>query len=233
MSQPLVGERPLEAALVFDDQPLLEERVGRCVPQAEDLVHSYDTGVRAFGQQRGRHLTGGLAPHHARVSARGRQRRRHEPEVRGKRLDHADERERFIDLALTHEPRHDQQRRGFGDIDRVGPRKDGAVYVSTLPGGPESPALGARGAVYRVDRHGNARPYVPGLVSPTGIAFDQRGTLYVASLFGEGVLKVAHRSSTPTVVLPAPLAADVDVDGRLLYATTDALGSGALVKARR
>ena len=30
--------------------------------------------------------------------------------------------------------------------------KDGWLYVSTLPGGPEDPSLGARGRVYRVTR---------------------------------------------------------------------------------
>ncbi|MCV2395971.1 ScyD/ScyE family protein [Actinotalea sp. M2MS4P-6] len=107
----------------------------------------------------------------------------------------------------------------------IGP--DGAVYVSTLPGGPESPALGARGAVYRVDTSTGAESMVlGGILTPTGIAFDGDGALYIASLFGEGVYKVPVGSTTPVLVMPAPLAADVEIHGSTLYATINALGAG-------
>lgn len=110
----------------------------------------------------------------------------------------------------------------------IGP--DGALYVSTLPGGPESPALGARGAVFRVDRGtGQVSLALDGLLTPTGIAFDGDGALYVASLFGDGVYRFAPGSTTPTLVLPAVLAADVKVHGSTLYATTEVFGSGKLV----
>jgi len=110
----------------------------------------------------------------------------------------------------------------------IGP--DGAVYVSSLPGGPESPVLGARGAVFRVDpASGAAAPWVEGLLTPTGIAFDGSGNLYVASLFGDGVLEVPAGSHTATLFMPAAAAADVDVSGSTLYATTDVFGNGTLV----
>ncbi len=110
----------------------------------------------------------------------------------------------------------------------IGP--DGAVYVSSLPGGPESPVLGARGAVFRIDPVGGAvTAWVEGLLTPTGIAFDGSGNLYVASLFGDGVFKVPAGSSTASIFLPAAAAADVDVRGSTLYATIDAFGDGTLV----
>lgn len=109
----------------------------------------------------------------------------------------------------------------------IGP--DGAVYVSSLPGGPESPVLGARGAVFRVDASGTVTPWVEGLLTPTGIAFDGSGNLYVASLFGDGVLEVPAGSHTAALFMPAVAAADVDVSGSTLYATTDAFGDGTLV----
>ena len=51
----------------------------------------------------------------------------------------------------------------------VGP--DGKLYVTSLPGGPEDPALGAQGRVLRIKATGGKpRTIVRGLVSPTGIA---------------------------------------------------------------
>lgn len=113
----------------------------------------------------------------------------------------------------------------------IGP--DGAVYVSSLPGGPESPVLGARGAVFRINpASGATSTWVDGLLTPTGIAFDGSGNLYVASLFGDGVLKVRAGSHSVSLFMPAVSAADVDVRGSTLYATTDAFGNGTLVAAR-
>ena len=104
----------------------------------------------------------------------------------------------------------------------VGP--DGWLYVSSLPGGPEDASLGARGAVFRVaPATGQTQVFVDNLVTPTGLAFDGRGNLYVASLFGPGILKVAAGSHTASLFLSAVMAADVDVSGSTLYATTNAL----------
>jgi DNA-binding beta-propeller fold protein YncE len=104
----------------------------------------------------------------------------------------------------------------------IGP--DGWLYVSSLPGGPEDPSLGARGAVFRVNPStGEVQDWVEEVLSPTGIAFDGSGNLYIASLFGAGILKVAAGTTAATVFLEAPLTADVTVKGNTLYATTSAL----------
>jgi hypothetical protein len=101
---------------------------------------------------------------------------------------------------------------------------DGWLYVTVLPGGPEDPALGARGAVYKVDPdNGRVKLFADDVMSPTGLDMDDDGNVYVASLFGEGVLRLAARSGEQSVALPGALTADVDVRGETLYATVNAL----------
>ena len=105
---------------------------------------------------------------------------------------------------------------------QVGP--DGWLYVSSLPGGPEDASFGPRGAVFRVaPATGQLQVHVENLVTPTGLAFDGRGNLYIASLFGDGIFKVPAGSHTASLFLGAGMAADVDVNGSTLYATTNAL----------
>ena len=104
----------------------------------------------------------------------------------------------------------------------VGPR--GWLYVTSLPGGPEDPALGARGAIFKVDPHGDEVEVVADdIMTPTGLALGEDGELYVASLFGEGVLRIDPDSGDQTVVLAAGFAADVDLRGDTLFATVNAL----------
>jgi len=113
----------------------------------------------------------------------------------------------------------------------VGP--DGQLYVGSLPGGPEDASLGARGAVFTVSpKSGKTRLYVDGLLSPTGIALDGSGNLYVASLFGPGVLKVAKKTKAVSVVAAVEGAAAVEVSGNMLYYTYNALAEGVLASQR-
>lgn len=101
---------------------------------------------------------------------------------------------------------------------------DGWLYVSVLPGGPEDPALGARGAVYMVNPHnGRVKLFADHVMSPTGLDMDDDGHVYVASLFGKGVLRLSAHSGKQTVVLPGMLTADVDIRGGTIYATVNAL----------
>ena len=104
----------------------------------------------------------------------------------------------------------------------VGP--DGRLYITSLPGGPEDPALGPRGAIFRVDPDDDEVELVADdIMTPTGLALDEDGELYVASLFGQGVLRIDPDSGDQTVVLEAGFAADVDLRGDTLYATVNAL----------
>jgi hypothetical protein len=104
----------------------------------------------------------------------------------------------------------------------VGP--DGWLYVTSLPGGPEGPELGPRGAIFKVDPDsGRVKLVADEILSPTGLVLDEDGDMYVASLFGDGVVKVDRHSGKQTVVLAAKLTADVDLRNGALYATTNAL----------
>ncbi|MFP5311317.1 MAG: ScyD/ScyE family protein [Actinomycetes bacterium] len=107
----------------------------------------------------------------------------------------------------------------------IGP--DGMLYVSSLPGGPEGPELGARGAIFKVNpRNGDTDVWAEDILSPTGLAVAGNGDVYAASLFGGEILKFTcdgDRSRFLKVTMPA----DVDVRGHTLYATVDALGDPA------
>lgn len=105
---------------------------------------------------------------------------------------------------------------------------DGWLYVTTLPGGPEDPSLGARGAVYKVHPYnGKVKLVAGGFVSPTGLAVSQRsGTIYVAELFGgedgTGQISVLRsHSDTPTPLVAASLPAAIELRHGKLWVTTD------------
>ncbi|WP_402469648.1 ScyD/ScyE family protein [Isoptericola aurantiacus] len=98
----------------------------------------------------------------------------------------------------------------------------GMLYVSLLPGGPEDESLGARGSVVVVSPwSGRVRTVAKDLLSPTGIAVDRWGTLYVAQLFGGEISKVGWRGST--TVASVPLPGDVEIDRHGLVATVNVL----------
>ena len=73
----------------------------------------------------------------------------------------------------------------------VGPH--GKLYVSSLPGGPESPELGARGAVYTVDpgKH-RVRKIAGDLLGATGVAVSPHGTVYATQMFGNEITRLKH-----------------------------------------
>ena len=104
----------------------------------------------------------------------------------------------------------------------VGP--DGWLYVSALPGGPELPDL-ALGIVFRVHpRTGAVHQVATGLVSATGLAVGTKGEIYVAELFANRISVIPRGSSTPQPFLTdLTLPAAVEVEGRALYVTVDAL----------
>lgn len=107
------------------------------------------------------------------------------------------------------------------DLERAG----GMLYVTTLPGGPEDPSLGARGGVYRIDpTTGEVEPVVSGLMSPTGLAVTRGGAMYVAELFGGRIAYVAPGQSEPTSTWAnAMLPGDVELQGGAVWATRKVL----------
>jgi streptogramin lyase len=96
---------------------------------------------------------------------------------------------------------------------------DGRLYVTSLPGGPEDPSLGDRGAIFRIDPwDGDTHLWADDILSPTGLAIDEDGDVYVASMFGNEIIKFdddCHRSQFLEIDGPAA----VEVRGSRLYAT--------------
>ena len=69
-----------------------------------------------------------------------------------------------------------------------------------------------------------------GLSAPTGVAVDERGTVFVTELFGGGVSKIVKGKAVN--VLPAQMASDVAISGHRIAVSTNALApSGSLVTA--
>lgn len=114
--------------------------------------------------------------------------------------------------------------------------RDGALYVTTLPGGPEDPSAGARGSVYRVDpRSGKTTLVATGFAGATNLAVAANGDIYVAELFGGTISRVRGGQATTFAELPNVLSLEFD-DGTLYAATMAAFGPngpegpGAIVK---
>jgi hypothetical protein len=97
---------------------------------------------------------------------------------------------------------------------------DGNLYVTTLPGGPEDPSLGARGSLYRVDPHsGRAQQVATGFLGATNLAIAPTGDIYVSELFGGRVSKVV--GGTPETLLELPAPAGLEFADGVLYVSYD------------
>jgi hypothetical protein len=113
----------------------------------------------------------------------------------------------------------------------IGP--DGWLYVTTLPGGPEDPSLGARGSVYKVNQKtGEVVRVATGFSGATGLAVSTNGTIYVAELFGGemggGQISVLPKGATaPSVLAAVPGPAAIEIRANRLFVTWNALSEGA------
>lgn len=97
---------------------------------------------------------------------------------------------------------------------------DGRLYVTTLPGGPEDPSLGARGAIFRVNPStGSTKVWAEDLLSPTGLAIADDGDVYVASMFGNEIIEIDDSASHRKQFLAIDGPAAVEIRGNSLYAT--------------
>ncbi|MDR2999594.1 MAG: ScyD/ScyE family protein [Microbacterium sp.] len=98
---------------------------------------------------------------------------------------------------------------------------DGMLYVTTLPGGPESAALGARGALWRVDpATGDSEWLAGGFLGATNLALGKNGVIYVTELFGGRVTAVAaDGTSSPYAALPGVVAVETAPNGTVWAAT--------------
>jgi streptogramin lyase len=71
------------------------------------------------------------------------------------------------------------------------------------------------------------------ILSPTGLAIDKTGDVYVASMFGGEIIKIDAETGKQSQFLAENTPADVEISGRTLYATVDALGDPTAPPAGR
>lgn len=92
----------------------------------------------------------------------------------------------------------------------------GMLWVSTLPGGPEDPSLGARGSVYMVNpwNHSSTRR-ATGFLGATDLALGSHGAIYVTELFAGKVSKLQNGRITTAAEISSPLS--VEAWGGYLY----------------
>jgi hypothetical protein len=107
--------------------------------------------------------------------------------------------------------------------------KHGKLYVSLLPGGPESLELGARGSVVLVNL-GKHRSYKigTGFLGATNLAVGPRGKVYVTELFGNKLSVLRHGHVRTVAELPMP--AGVEYFKGKLYVATNVFENGQIVK---
>jgi hypothetical protein len=107
--------------------------------------------------------------------------------------------------------------------------RSGKLFVSLLPGGPESPELGARGSVIKIHpRTHQARRVATGFVTATNLALAPHGKIYVTELFGNMLSVIKHGKVRPVVELTMPAA--VEYFRGKLYVATDVFENGSIVE---
>lgn len=109
--------------------------------------------------------------------------------------------------------------------------RDGWLYVTALPGGPEDDSLGARGGVFKVNpRSGKVRQVAGGFVGAVNLALLPDGRIAVAELFGGeggvGQVTIVRPGSSRRTTLPLTAPGAVESVGSKLYVTTDAFVPG-------
>lgn len=106
--------------------------------------------------------------------------------------------------------------------------RDGYLYVTTLPGGPETPAFGPRGKLWKVNPWtGRATVVAAGFSGATNLAIGRSGEVYVSELFGGGIAVVRHGKRTGFIPLPGAVAVETDRSGGLYAGTITDRTSGA------
>jgi hypothetical protein len=83
----------------------------------------------------------------------------------------------------------------------------GNLWVSVLPGGPEGPALGARGAVYKITKRHKVIRIHGGFAGATNLAV-AGGKVYVAELFGGRVSTIRNGKLVTVRSLAQPVSVE-------------------------
>ncbi|HEY1738572.1 MAG TPA: ScyD/ScyE family protein [Acidimicrobiia bacterium] len=104
---------------------------------------------------------------------------------------------------------------------------DGYLYVSTLPGGPEGPSLGARGSVYKVNPStGAAQRLATGLAGAVNVAVTPSGQVYATELFGGAIDHIVNGHAVRIATVKDP--AGLEYANGKLYVSWDVMGNGKI-----
>jgi hypothetical protein len=112
--------------------------------------------------------------------------------------------------------------------------RNGLLYVTTLPGGPEGDELGARGSLWKVNpwTH-HATRLATGFNGATNLAIGGNGTIYVAELFGGEVSAYANGHVWKVADVPGVVAVEKGLlRNRLIVGTLDPtfMGPGSITR---
>lgn len=109
--------------------------------------------------------------------------------------------------------------------------RGGSLFATLLPGGPEDPSLGARGALVEIDlASGDVDEIASGFAAATNLALAGPDKAYVTELFGGSVTAVNLTSGATTPYAERELPSAVDVLDGKLYVTEGIFGPGRLVR---
>jgi hypothetical protein len=99
-----------------------------------------------------------------------------------------------------------------------------ALYVTTLPGGPEGPDSGNPGSVYRIANGGAPVRIATGFAGATNLALNPYGNIFVAQIGAGSIAEVV--SGKPKVIAKLPGVAAVEFANGHLYASTAPAATG-------
>ncbi|QIK66224.1 ScyD/ScyE family protein [Nocardioides sp. HDW12B] len=109
--------------------------------------------------------------------------------------------------------------------------RGGSLFATLLPGGPEDPSLGARGALVEIDlASGDVDEVASGFAAATNLALAGPNKAYVTELFGGAVTAVNLTTGATTPYAQRELPAAVDVHDGQVFLTEGIFGPGRIVR---
>jgi sugar lactone lactonase YvrE len=110
--------------------------------------------------------------------------------------------------------------------------RNGMLYVSALPGGPEDGSIGANGTIFKVNPWtGSVEKVAGGFAGATDLAIGPRGTIYVTELFGGRISIADGDTPKPFLTVDRPNAVEYH-DGWLYAAVGFDSGNASVIKVK-
>jgi streptogramin lyase len=109
--------------------------------------------------------------------------------------------------------------------------RHGNLWVSLLPGGPEDPSLGARGAVYKITPSGKVIRVAKGFLGATNLAVAPGGKIYVAELFAGRISTIRNGHIVTVRKIARPASVEVTKKNLFVGQLADVDESNGNVKA--